>query len=89
QKGFDLLLEALPYLIDRGAQLALLGAGEGWLEDGFRAAAARWPGRVAVRVGYDEALSHQIQGGADVVVLPSRSEPCGLIQLYGLRYGTL
>ncbi|MDR3516317.1 MAG: glycogen synthase GlgA [Azospirillaceae bacterium] len=88
-KGFDLLLAALPYLIDRGGQLVVLGTGDPGLEDGFRAAAARWPGRVAAQIKFDEALSHRIQAGADVVILPSRSEPCGLIQLYALAYGAL
>ncbi|HEV7370563.1 glycogen synthase GlgA [Arenibaculum sp.] len=89
QKGFDLLLEAAPMLLGRGGQLAVLGSGEPWLEDGFRSLAARFPGRAATVIGYDEALSHRMQGGADLIVLPSRSEPCGLVQMFGLRYGTL
>jgi starch synthase len=88
-KGFDLLLSAIPPLVEQGAQFALLGSGEGWLEDGFRALEERFPGQVGVFLGYDEPLSHRIQAGSDVILLPSRSEPCGLIQLYGLRYGTL
>jgi starch synthase len=89
QKGLDLLLEALPHLLWRGAGLALLGAGDGDLESGFAAAARDNPGRVGVVVGYDEPLSHLMQGGADAILVPSRFEPCGLTQLYGLRYGTL
>ena len=89
QKGLDLLLTALPQLLARGAQLAVLGSGDRWLEDGFRHAAATHPGQVAVTIGYDEPLSHRLQAGADAIIVPSRFEPCGLTQLYGLRYGTL
>ena len=89
QKGLDLLLAELPRLLGLGAQLALLGSGERALEDGFAAAAAAHPGRVACAIGYDEALAHQIQAGADAVVMPSRFEPCGLTQLCALRYGAL
>ena len=87
QKGLDLLIEALPALLARGGQLALLGAGEAWMEDAFRAAAG--DGRVAVRIGYDEALAHRLIGGGEAILVPSRFEPCGLTQLYGLRYGTI
>jgi starch synthase len=89
QKGLDLLLEVLPDLVARGAQLALLGSGQRDLEDGFRAAASQFAGDVGVVIGYDEALSHLMQGGSDAILVPSRFEPCGLTQLYGLRYGTL
>ena len=89
QKGMDLLLQAIPFLVARGAQLALLGSGERELEHGFAATAAAHPGRVSVRMGYDEALAHLIQGGADSVLVPSRFEPCGLTQLCALRYGAL
>jgi starch synthase len=89
QKGLDLLLQALPRLIAGGGQLALLGGGDAELEQGFRAAAAAHPRAVAVRIGYDEDLAHQIIAGADVVVVPSRFEPCGLTQMYGLAYGTV
>jgi starch synthase len=88
-KGFDLLLSAIPPLVAEGAQFALLGSGEDWLEEGFRKLSEQFPGQVGVFLGYDEPLSHRIQAGSDVILLPSRSEPCGLIQLYGLRYGTL
>lgn len=87
QKGMDLLLAELPDLLAQGGQLALLGAGDGALQDGFAAAAARYPGRVGAVIGYDEDLSHLLQSGADVILVPSRFEPCGLTQLYGLRYG--
>jgi starch synthase len=87
QKGLDLLLEELPDVVARGGQLALLGSGEKPLEDGFRAAAAAHPGSIACIFGYDEGLSHLLQAGVDFVLVPSRFEPCGLTQLYGLRYG--
>lgn len=89
QKGIDLVVEAAPALLSRGAQLVILGNGDGWLEDACRQLAATHPGSVGIHLGYDEALSHRIQGGADVILVPSRFEPCGLTQLYGLRYGTL
>ena len=88
QKGLDLLLNVLPTLLEAGGQLALVGSGDARLEAGFRDAAVRHPG-VAVRIGYDEALSHRLMEGGDVILVPSRFEPCGLTQLYGLRYGTL
>ncbi len=89
QKGLDLLLEALPRLLSRGAGLALLGSGDADLEAAFAAAARDNPGRVGVVIGYDEPLSHLMQAGSDAILVPSRFEPCGLTQLYGLRYGTL
>ena len=89
QKGLDLLIQALPALVGDGAQLALLGSGDKGMEADFIAAAHRYAGRVGVIIGYDEALSHLLQGGADAILVPSRFEPCGLTQLYGLRYGTV
>lgn len=89
QKGLDLVLEALPALLDNGGQLVLLGAGDATLQDAFLAAAAEYPGQVGVQIGYHEAFSHRIMAGADVIMVPSRFEPCGLTQLYGLKYGTL
>lgn len=89
QKGADLLLEALPRLLARGARLVVLGSGDADLEAACRGAAASHPGRVGVQIGYDESLSHLMQGGADCILIPSRFEPCGLTQLYGLRYGCL
>jgi starch synthase len=89
QKGLDLLLQALPAVADVGGQLALLGSGDRELETSFEAAAQAQPTLYAVRRGYDEALAHRIIAGADVIVMPSRFEPCGLTQLYGLRYGSL
>ncbi len=89
QKGLDLLLEALPALVAEGGQLLLLGSGDQDLERGFATVAAMHPEDVAVSLGYDEALSHLIIAGADAFLVPSRFEPCGLTQLYALRYGTL
>ena len=89
QKGMDLLLAALPRFIADGGQLALLGAGDTALQTEFAAAATRHPGQVGAVFGYDEGLSHLMQGGADMILVPSRFEPCGLTQLYGLRYGAV
>jgi starch synthase len=89
QKGLDLLLSDLDALLGVGAQLVVLGSGEAALEAGFTAAAAAHPGRVGCVIGYDEALAHQIQAGADALLVPSRFEPCGLTQLCALRYGAL
>lgn len=89
QKGLDLLIEALPALIENGGQLAVLGAGDPALEAALRAAAERNPTGVALRIGYDEALAHRMIEGGDAILVPSRFEPCGLTQMYGLRYGTL
>ena len=89
QKGVDLLLEALPMLAGRGAQLAILGAGDRLLEDAAVGAAARHPGRVVAVIGYGEELAHQIQGSVDALLVPSRFEPCGLTQLCALRYGAI
>jgi starch synthase len=76
-------------LVREGAQLALLGSGDPGLEEGFRAAARAHPGRVACIFRYDEPMAHQIQAGADALLVPSRFEPCGLTQLCALRYGAV
>ena len=93
QKGLDLLLDALPALlnfpVEGSPQLAVLGNGDPALETAFSQAAASHPGRVAVRLVYDEALAHRMMAGADAMLVPSRFEPCGLTQLYALRYGTV
>lgn len=88
QKGIDVLVDALPRLLDEGGQLALLGSGDPALEARLRELAARHAG-VAVRIGYDEALARLMIEGGDAILVPSRFEPCGLTQLYGLRYGTI
>jgi starch synthase len=88
QKGLDLLYEAAGALLSRDGRLVLLGSGEPGLEDAYRRLGDTHPG-VAVKIGYDEPLSHRIIAGSDAIVIPSRFEPCGLTQLYGLRYGTV
>jgi starch synthase len=87
QKGMDMLVESVDALVAMGGKLIVLGSGDPALENGLKGAAARHPGKVGIIVGYDEGLSHLVQGGADVMMVPSRFEPCGLTQLYGLRYG--
>lgn len=89
QKGMDMLAAVLPNLIARGAQLALLGSGDPLLEKAFGALADHYPGRVGARIGYDESLAHRIEAGCDAFVMPSRFEPCGLTQMYALRYGAV
>jgi starch synthase len=89
QKGLDLILEILPELVASGCQLALLGSGDARLEADFSAAAAMYPGAVGVRLAYDEALAHRVIAGSDVILMPSRFEPCGLTQMYALAYGAL
>ncbi len=88
QKGID-LLAWITYqdIVRQGLRLAVLGSGDAGLETTFLSLAAEFPGRVGVVIGYDEPLAHVMQGGADAIVIPSRFEPCGLTQLYGLRYG--
>ena len=89
QKGLDLVLEALASLVSRGVQLVIVGTGDAGLERAVREAAQAHAGQVAACVVYDEALAHRVIAGADAILVPSRFEPCGLTQLYGLRYGTL
>ena len=89
QKGLDLLLAALSDLVSAGGQLALLGNGDRDLEVGFAGAAAAQRGAIGVEIGYDETLARLVIAGSDCMVVPSRFEPCGLTQLYALRYGTL
>jgi len=88
-KGMDMLLAVLPALVDRGANVAFVGTGEPGLEQWFRSLADRLPGRVAGRIGFDPALARRIYGGADFLAVPSRDEPCGLTQLYAMRYGAI
>lgn len=89
QKGFDLLLAALPEIVRRGGQLAVLGTGEAALEAGLQRAVHAHPQAVGVHLGFDETLAHLLIAGSDVVMVPSRFEPCGLTQLYALAYGSL
>lgn len=89
QKGIDLVLGAVPRVLARGGQLAVLGSGDPALESALAKAVEQHPGRIAYRWGYDEPLAHRIVAGADMFLMPSRYEPCGLTQLYAMRYGTL
>lgn len=88
-KGLDLLREVMGDIMELPAQFVVLGSGDAGYEDFFRWAAGRYPGRMAVRLGYDEALSMAIYAGADLFLMPSRSEPCGLSQMIAMRYGTV
>lgn len=89
QKGCDLVLEAADDILGSGAALVVLGSGDPGLERGFRDLARRAPGKVATTIGFDDLLAHQIEAGADAVLMPSRFEPCGLTQMASLRYGAL
>ncbi|MEC5289008.1 glycogen synthase GlgA [Aurantimonas sp. C2-6-R+9] len=89
QKGLDLVADVCDDLVERGIRLVVVGSGDQMIEGQFLAAHARHPDRVGVRIGYDETLSHRVQAGADAILIPSRFEPCGLTQLYGLRYGCI
>jgi len=89
-KGIDLVISALPDLIEQGRiALVVLGDGDPQLASGLNELAARFPGRVGFSQGYDDPLAHQIMAGADLLLVPSRYEPCGLTQMYALRYGTV
>jgi len=89
QKGLDLVLDSLPEILRRGGQLVILGSGDASMESAFRNAAYANPHAVSIQIGFDERKSHRIMAGSDIILVPSRYEPCGLTQLYGLRYGTL
>jgi starch synthase len=89
QKGIDTLAESLPRLLQLDVQIVLLGAGEPWAHFYFGDMAARHPERFACRIGYDNGLAHRIEAGADFFLMPSAFEPCGLNQMYSMRYGTL
>lgn len=89
QKGADFLLANIEAMMQHNVQLVVLGSGAPELEWALREAQSRYPDKIGVKIGYDEALSHQIIAGGDVILVPSRFEPCGLTQLYGLKYGTL
>jgi len=89
QKGLHLVPAVLDELVARGGQLVLLGSGDADIEAALREAVARHPGQAVLRLGYDEPMAHRVIAGADVLLVPSRFEPCGLTQLYALRYGAL
>jgi starch synthase len=88
QKGLDLVIKLIPQLIKRRLQLVVLGSGQPELEAGLRKAAQQYPEQIAVRIAYDEQLAHLLEAGSDIFLMPSRFEPCGLNQIYSLRYGT-
>jgi starch synthase len=88
QKGFDIVVRAWYDLLQRPIRMVVLGTGEPDVQDGFRALAARAPDRFAVHFAYDNALAHKIVAGSDMFLMPSRFEPCGLTQMYAMRYGT-
>lgn len=89
QKGLDLVATIIPELMELDLQLLLLGSGERRYEQEFDSFQKRYPDKIALRLGFDEGLAHRIQAGSDMVLIPSRYEPCGLTQLHGLRYGTV
>lgn len=89
QKGIDLIEKVFGALMERDVQFILLGSGESRYEDFFSRAAAQFPGKVGVRLGFDEPLAHQIEAGADIFLMPSLFEPCGLNQMFSLKYGTI
>lgn len=89
QKGIDLILEALPKLLERKLQCVILGSGVKHFEQAFLDMAEHYPTKLGVYIGYDESLSHLVEAGSDIFLMPSRFEPCGLNQIYSLRYGTI
>jgi starch synthase len=89
QKGLDLVAQIADQLPSLGASFVLLGTGEKRYEDLFRDLVRRYPDRIGAKIGFDEPLAHQIEAGADIFLMPSRFEPCGLNQMYSLRYGTV
>ncbi|HXS50974.1 MAG TPA: glycogen synthase GlgA [Usitatibacter sp.] len=88
QKGIDVIAAAIPRLVAMGVQLALVGTGDREMSAALKAAQARHPGEVALFIGFDEALAHLVEAGADAFLMPSRFEPCGMNQMYSQRYGT-
>jgi starch synthase len=89
QKGTDLVAQAASRLVEQDVYLAALGSGEPEYEEFFRRIATEFPGRIAVKIGFDNGLAHRIEAGSDLFLMPSRYEPCGLNQIYSLRYGTV
>jgi starch synthase len=89
QKGFDLIGAIAPRLFQLPVQMVVLGAGEAPIEEMFRGFTELYPGKISLRTGYDERIAHQIEAGSDLFLMPSRYEPCGLNQMYSMRYGTL
>src|SRR5256886_8955699 len=89
QKGFDLIAEVAPEIMREDMALIVLGTGDKKYEELFRTLALAYPDRVGVRIAYDNAVAHKIEAGSDIFLMPSRYEPCGLNQIYSLKYGTV
>lgn len=89
QKGIDLIVPIIPEIVKQGAQLAVLGSGDKDLETRLQKLANLYPEQISVNLGYDEELAHQIEAGAHIFLMPSKFEPCGLNQMYSMRYGTI
>ncbi len=89
QKGIDLTLGVAQTIVEGGGQIAVLGQGDHGIEQEIRALAARYPGRVAARIGFDETEARRLFAGSDFLLMPSRYEPCGLSQMYAQRYASL
>jgi starch synthase len=89
QKGADLILQAAPALFPQGVYMVVLGSGEPYYEGMFRHIAQAYPGRVGLYIGYNDGLAHRVEAGSDIFLMPSRYEPCGLNQIYSLKYGTI
>ena len=88
QKGIDLVAECAPQWLAQGIQIAIVGTGEQALEARLKKLAEQFPGQMSVFIGYDEPLSHLMEAGLDMFLMPSRFEPCGLNQMYSMAYGT-
>jgi len=89
QKGLDLLVEAVEDLVSLGLRIIIVGEGEAHIERGLQAARSRFPGKIGLRIGFDDRLARKVFAGSDFILIPSRYEPCGLTQMYGQRYGTI
>ena len=89
QKGIDLVIDCLPDIVSMPVQFILLGSGEKKFQMQLEKLAQKYPDKISINIGYDEAFAHMIEAGADIFMMPSRFEPCGLNQMYSLRYGTL
>ena len=89
QKGVDIMLDALEEMLNANVQFIQIGSGASVFQRAFQELARRFPDRAAVRIGFDEGVSHRIEAGCDFFLMPSRFEPCGLNQMYSLRYGTI
>jgi starch synthase len=89
QKGLDLLVQILDDILSLDVGLVILGSGDAQIQQAIQQAAQRYPGRISLKTGFDEPLAHRIMAGADIFLIPSRYEPCGLTQMYALKYGTV